>query len=276
MRLCSVSIDLDEIACYASIHGLSSAPECHAVYDLALTRILDFATSLALPLTLFVITRDLDRGQNLTMLRRAVSNGHEIGNHSLDHLYDLTRRERSEQIRQVVEASSQIQALLGVRPEGFRAPGYTVSDSLMAVLGEAGFSYDSAMARALIARGADIRARNRRGAEPLHAAVIGNPNSPTWNPADQCQIIELLVASGADPNATAAGGVTPLHRAVRNRCSAAVETLLRAGANPRLPNDSGSTAADLAASTTGRGGSGSAEAKAEQRIILDVLDVSLD
>ena len=140
----------------------------------------------------------------------------------------------------------------------------------------AGFSYDSAMARALIARGADIRARNRRGAEPLHAAVIGNPNSPTWNPADQCQIIELLVASGADPNATAAGGVTPLHRAVRNRCSAAVETLLRAGANPRLPNDSGSTAADLAASTTGRGGSGSAEAKAEQRIILDVLDVSLD
>lgn len=145
MRLCSVSIDLDEIACYASIHGLSSAPECHAVYDLALTRILDFATSLALPLTLFVITRDLDRGQNLTMLRRAVSNGHEIGNHSLDHLYDLTRRERSEQIRQVVEASSQIQALLGVRPEGFRAPGYTVSDSLMAVLGEAGFSYDSSV-----------------------------------------------------------------------------------------------------------------------------------
>ena len=139
----------------------------------------------------------------------------------------------------------------------------------------AAFSYDSAMARALIARGADIRARNRRGAEPLHAAVIGNPNSPTWNPADQCQLIELLVATGADPNAKAAGGVTPLHRAVRNRCSAAVEALLRAGADSRLPNDSGSTAVDLAALTTGRGGSGSIEAKAEQRIILDMLDASL-
>ena len=42
----------------------------------------------------------------------------------------------------------------------------------------AGFSYDSEMARSLITRGANIRARNRRGAEPLHAAVIGVPGAP--------------------------------------------------------------------------------------------------
>jgi ankyrin repeat protein len=138
----------------------------------------------------------------------------------------------------------------------------------------AGFSYDSEMARALVALGADIRARNRRGAEPLHAAVIGNPASPTWNPADQRDVIMFLIECGADPNATAAGGVTPLHRAVRNRCSSAVETLLRAGADPHLLNESGSTARDLATLTTGRGGSGSAEAKAEQRIILELLETS--
>jgi hypothetical protein len=65
--------------------------------------------------------------------------------------------------------------------------------------------------------------------------------------------------------------VTPLHRAVRNRCSAAVDTLLKAGADPRLENDSGSTASDLAEWTTGRGGTGSAAAKAEQEIITDLL-----
>ena len=139
----------------------------------------------------------------------------------------------------------------------------------------AAFSYDPEMAGALIVRGAAIRARNRRGAEPLHAAVIGNPNAPTWNPVAQCRTIEFLIGSGADPNAQAAGGVTPLHRAVRNRCSAAVEALLRAGADSRLRNDRGSTAADLAALPTGRGGSGSAEAKAEQRIILDLLDAGV-
>jgi hypothetical protein len=135
----------------------------------------------------------------------------------------------------------------------------------------AAFAYDVETARDLMARGADPRARNRRGGEPLHAAIIGAPGTTHWNPTRQRAIIEYLIDTGADPNATALGGVTPLHRAVRNRCSAAVATLLRAGANPRLANDHGSTPADLARWTTGRGGTGSEAAKIEQRAIIDLL-----
>jgi ankyrin repeat protein len=138
----------------------------------------------------------------------------------------------------------------------------------------AAFSYDAEMARDLIMLGADIRARNRRGAEPLHAAVMGVPGSSCWDPARQGAVIAYLIEAGADPDAVAAGGVTPLHRAVRNRCSAAVGALLRAGADPRLRNDRGSTASDLAGRTTGRGGTGSAAARAEQQLIAGLLAIS--
>jgi ankyrin repeat protein len=137
----------------------------------------------------------------------------------------------------------------------------------------AAFSYDAETAGELVRCGAGVRARNRRGAEPLHAAMMGAPGSPTWNPRRQRDVILYLVEAGADPNAAAAGGVTPLHRAVRNRCSAAVETLLGVGADPRLANDRGSTASDLVQWTTGRGGTGDQEAKAEQRIIAELLHI---
>ena len=135
----------------------------------------------------------------------------------------------------------------------------------------AAFSFDVALAQFLVERGAAVRARNRRGAEPLHAAVRGGPGSPGWSPVRQCATIAYLISAGADPNARAAGGVTPLHRAVRNRCSGAVELLLQSGADPLERNDRGSDAASLATWTTGRGGTGSAEAKAEQRRIIELL-----
>jgi len=136
----------------------------------------------------------------------------------------------------------------------------------------AAFAYHRDVARDLVARGAGVRARDRRGAEPLHAAVIGEPGAPNWNPATQRAVIEYLVDVGADPDAAALGGVTPLHRAVRNRCSAAVEALLRAGADPGAANDHGSTPSDLARRATGRGGVGSEAAKTEQQIIIGLLN----
>ena len=86
MRSCSLSVDLDEVGCYLGIHGLPLATTSHAVYDVALPRIREFASRLAIPLTLFVVGRDLERAENTMKLRRLVSDGHEVGNHSLDHL----------------------------------------------------------------------------------------------------------------------------------------------------------------------------------------------
>ncbi len=133
-------------------------------------------------------------------------------------------------------------------------------------------SYRPTMVRQLIDAGARVRARNRRGSEPLHSAAVGNPTSPRWDPIAQAATIVCLIDAGADPNAQNMDGTTPLHRAVRTRCTAAVRTLLEHGADPAIRTKHGSTVIQLAMQATGRGGSGSPEAKAQQREILLLLE----
>jgi ankyrin repeat protein len=123
------------------------------------------------------------------------------------------------------------------------------------------------VAQLLVAHGARCRAMNRRGAEPLHYAADAN----RWNPAAQTETIEYLLSIGADPNALDSSGVAPLHRAVRTRSLPAVRALVDGGANPKLPNKSGSTPMHLAVQTTGRGGSGSEEARQQQAGIVRLL-----
>ena len=136
-------------------------------------------------------------------------------------------------------------------------------------------AYNVEMIRTLIAKGADARARNRLGDEPLHAAAMGTPGSTRWNAIAQSDAIKALIHAGADPGALNKMGVAPLHKAVRTRCADAVKSLLEAGADPAKKNSHGSDALLLARMTTGRSGSGSDEAKAEQQKILKLLQQKL-
>lgn len=132
-------------------------------------------------------------------------------------------------------------------------------------------AHRATMVRELVALGADVAARNRRGAQPLHYAADGVPGSAGWDPDAQRETVMALLEAGADPNAVDRDGVTPLHRAVRNRCSSAVRALIDGGADVGRPNGSGSTPIQLAHWSTGRGGSGSPPAKAEQKVIVRLL-----
>ena len=122
----------------------------------------------------------------------------------------------------------------------------------------------------LVEHGADVRAKNRRGAEPLHYAADAN----RWDPIAQAETIEYLISMGADSNARDRSGVSPLHRAVRTRSLMAVRALVNGGADPRRPNKAGSTPLHLAVQTTGRGGSGSPQAREQQAGIVRLLVAS--
>lgn len=146
-RLCAVSVDLDETPNYFAIHGLAepTGPSAHAVYDLALERLEALSRGVRAPLTLFAIGADLRRAESAAQLRKLANAGHEVANHTLDHRYDLTRLPRDEMKRQVEGGAALIEAATGCKPVGFRAPGYTVSDTLFEVLEDAGVAYASSV-----------------------------------------------------------------------------------------------------------------------------------
>jgi peptidoglycan/xylan/chitin deacetylase (PgdA/CDA1 family) len=146
-RIASLSVDLDEIPCYAAIHGLPipSDASAVAVYEFAVERLGNVFADEGVEATFFVIGADVERGENVGRLRALAAAGHELGNHSFHHRYDLTRLGRETIRSEIDTATKVIEANTGVKVDGFRAPGYTITDDVFGVLTELGFAYDSSV-----------------------------------------------------------------------------------------------------------------------------------
>lgn len=137
------------------------------------------------------------------------------------------------------------------------------------VLHLAAAGYRVEIVRVLLKAGADPNTIGKfRNATPLHYATDSGAGLRTWNDAKQVETVRCLLEAGAKIDAQDKNGATPLHRAVRTRGAAAVRFLLEAGANPLVRNKPGSMPFHLAVQNTGRGGSGSDEAKLAQREII--------
>ena len=148
-RLCAVSVDLDPLRCYYAIHGLGDAPAALAdvVLKRALPRFAEVFARHGISATLFVVGSDVvQRGatgrHELGQLAQA---GHELANHSHTHPYDLARLDEETIDHEVGQAEAAIGEVSGARVVGFRAPGYDVSEAMLAVLSRRGYRYDSSV-----------------------------------------------------------------------------------------------------------------------------------
>ncbi len=146
-RLAALSVDLDEAHCYAAIHGLGAPPteSRHAIYEHALPRFQRFFEDEGVCATFFVVGRDAEHPANARLLRALAEAGHELGNHSWRHPYELTRLSGVDRAEEIDRGAAYIEAATGFTPRGFRAPGYTVDDELLGMLQERGYRYDSSV-----------------------------------------------------------------------------------------------------------------------------------
>jgi len=180
MKLVSISVDLDEVECYHSIHGLKQQPDeavSAAVHLKALPRFLSLFDKKGIKATMFVIGREIGQNSGVDeILRQMHQDGHELANHTLNHRYNLVQLEEDVIRKEVLSGASRIEALCGERPVGFRAPGYTVSDALLRILEDQRYLYDSSVfpcpayysAKTVIMAGYQVVGRTSR-------SILGTP-----------------------------------------------------------------------------------------------------
>jgi hypothetical protein len=148
--VCSVSVDLDPLDCYYGIHGLGAPPPPlgDVVLRRALPRFVELFERRGLHATLFLVGRDVAAAQpaSRALLASLARAGHELGNHSYSHPYELARLARARIEDEVGEAHATIAALAPeAAPVGFRAPGYDLSARVLDVLMARGYRYDSSV-----------------------------------------------------------------------------------------------------------------------------------
>ncbi len=187
LKLASISIDLDEVPRYAAIHGVGApmGPSSRAVYEKCVPRFRAWLDEESIRATFFAIGEDLEHRENREAIAGLHQAGHEIGNHSHRHHYDLSRRGAAEIAEEIERGAAIIEQSCGRRPAGFRAPGYAVSDLLFTALEASDVEYDSSVfpcpsyyAAKAIALGA-IRLRGRQSASVLdRPAVLRAPREP--------------------------------------------------------------------------------------------------
>jgi len=143
MRLASISIDLDGLRHYEALYGLAFKSSPDAVARLAPERLSGLLDERAAKGTFFAIGHELLDGGG--PLRALAESGHEIGNHTLTHPYGATRLSSSALRSEVEGGAEAIAKAIGVRPTGFRAPGYTLTSPLLDMVAATGHAYDSSV-----------------------------------------------------------------------------------------------------------------------------------
>lgn len=138
----SLSLDLDNQWSYMRTHGDPGWETYPSYLPEVLPRALDAVEAAGLRMTVFLVGQDASRPDNAALLRSIPARGHEVGNHSMNHLQWLHRLPEAELEAEIADAEHHIEAATGERPRGFRGPGFACSETLLRILARRGYTYD--------------------------------------------------------------------------------------------------------------------------------------
>ncbi|MCJ7582291.1 MAG: polysaccharide deacetylase family protein [Candidatus Aminicenantes bacterium] len=141
--LASISLDLDNLWSYQKIHNDPGWEKYPSYFERFIPFVLDILKNLNLKITFFVTGLDASMDKHTDLLKSLVENGHEVGNHSFHHesWFELLSKEDIQ--NEIKNTDDLISNITGIKPVGFRGPGFSWCTDVFDVLSENGYLYDT-------------------------------------------------------------------------------------------------------------------------------------
>jgi peptidoglycan/xylan/chitin deacetylase (PgdA/CDA1 family) len=140
--IASLSLDLDNKWSYMKTHGDAGWESFPSYLDVVVPRVLKFLKERNLKITFFIVGQDAALEKNAEAIAQIAAANHEIGNHSFQHepwLHLYSENEITDEISRTEDA---LEKITGQKTIGFRAPGYSLSPTVLKVLANRGYEYD--------------------------------------------------------------------------------------------------------------------------------------
>ena len=204
--IASLSMDLDNKWAYLRAAGRSDWADRPGYFPIAIDRIVETLGELGLPLTVFLVGRDLVDDADCDAIGSfdRLPNW-EPANHSLDHLPWMHTMESDQIAAEVETTHDRIVQVTGTRPWGFRGPGFSCPDEVLRVLVKNDYLYDASIfptsiapiARMVFLMKSNLKGEQRERAKKLYGgfASLRQPNRPFR------RSVEQRADQDADPNA---------------------------------------------------------------------------
>jgi hypothetical protein len=138
----SLSLDLDNEWSYLKTRDDPAWQSYPSYLPVVVPRFLDLLAKHGATLTVFVVGFDAAQRENGAVLTSIAAQGHEIGNHSYHHEPWLHTYDAAALEREIAGSTEAIVAATGVRPRGFRGPGFSLSYATLETLARHGYEYD--------------------------------------------------------------------------------------------------------------------------------------
>lgn len=146
MPLASVSIDVDSLSSIYKGNGLTRKGG-YTFIELrtGLETISRFFGEYGIQTTLFMVGKDFVPDSNHASIKAIAAGKHELANHTMSHPQGFRWMSSSQKEEEVTGMNDICEAVTGVKPVGFRSPGWNMDDSGLPVLKKLGYQYDSSV-----------------------------------------------------------------------------------------------------------------------------------